>query len=67
VFYVGWLKTGEMLLNPLGEDPDDFEINAMVDRNMSVAFQIVDDHRSQVCALQVAQNTLLFKHISQHL
>jgi hypothetical protein len=36
IFYVGWLKTGEVLLNPLGEDDDDFDINYMVDRNMTV-------------------------------
>jgi hypothetical protein len=36
IFYVGWLKTGEGLLNPLGEDDDDFDINYLVDRHVQV-------------------------------
>jgi len=26
LFYVGWLKVGEDLLNPFGEDDEDFEL-----------------------------------------
>jgi hypothetical protein len=36
IFYVGWLKTGEALLNPMGDDDDDFDLNCMIDRNMKV-------------------------------
>jgi hypothetical protein len=39
IFYVGWLKTGEVLLNPLGEDDDDFDINFLIDRNVQVTFK----------------------------
>ena len=43
LFYLGWLKVAESLVNPFGEDDDDLEINALIDRNVKISNLIVDD------------------------
>ena len=34
--YMGWLKVAEALLNPYGDDDQDFDINFLIDRNLQV-------------------------------
>ncbi|GMS96232.1 hypothetical protein PENTCL1PPCAC_18407 [Pristionchus entomophagus] len=43
VFYIGWMKVAEALLNPMGEDDDDFECNWLLDRNLRIGLTIVDE------------------------
>uniref|UniRef100_A0A0M3HMH4 Bestrophin homolog n=1 Tax=Ascaris lumbricoides TaxID=6252 RepID=A0A0M3HMH4_ASCLU len=45
VFFVGWMKAAEVLLNPMGEDDDDFECNFLLDKNLATSLSIVDDCR----------------------
>uniref|UniRef100_A0A914VYN3 Bestrophin homolog n=1 Tax=Plectus sambesii TaxID=2011161 RepID=A0A914VYN3_9BILA len=46
-FYIGWMKVAEALVNPFGEDDDDFEVNWLLDRNLQVGLQIVDNVASE--------------------
>uniref|UniRef100_A0A0N4VJT1 Bestrophin homolog n=1 Tax=Enterobius vermicularis TaxID=51028 RepID=A0A0N4VJT1_ENTVE len=42
IFYMGWLKVAEAMLNPFGEDDDDFECNFLLDKNLSIGLTVVD-------------------------
>lgn len=42
VFYVGWLKVGQQLMRPFGEDDDHLEMNFFLDRHAMVAMYLAD-------------------------
>ena len=40
ISYFGWIKVAESLLNPFGDDDEDFQINYLIDRNFQVSCEI---------------------------
>ncbi|XP_015719165.1 bestrophin-1 [Coturnix japonica] len=51
-FYAGWLKVAEQLINPFGEDDDDFETNRLIDRNLQVSLMAVDEMHQDLPILE---------------
>ena len=43
ISYMGWIKVAETLLNPFGEDDEDFQLNDLIERHLKVALKIVED------------------------
>ena len=40
IAYLGWIKVAETLLNPWGDDDEDFQINYLIDRNFQVTLSL---------------------------
>ena len=43
LFFFGWLMVAEDLYNPFGEDDDDFDLDALLNRHILVAGKIVEN------------------------
>jgi len=43
LFYMGWLKVAETLLNPFGEDDDDFDTYYLIERNLQISYIMSDE------------------------
>uniref|UniRef100_F1L7E8 Bestrophin homolog n=1 Tax=Ascaris suum TaxID=6253 RepID=F1L7E8_ASCSU len=56
LFYLGWLKVGQYLMNPFGEDDDDFELNYVLDRNTCIANMMATELADQLPT--ISQNNL---------
>uniref|UniRef100_A0A0R3S180 Bestrophin homolog n=1 Tax=Elaeophora elaphi TaxID=1147741 RepID=A0A0R3S180_9BILA len=55
IIFYGWMKVAEGLLNPFGEDDDDFESNFLLDKNLAVSMCMVDDASDDAPELQKDQ------------
>ena len=42
ICYLGWVTVAKIMLNPFGEDPENFDTGYMVNRNLQTSLQIVD-------------------------
>ena len=41
--FVGWIKVADELLNPFGDDDEDFHINYVIDCNFQLSYLIFDE------------------------
>ena len=42
IVYFGWLHVAEVLINPFGEDDEDFDCNYIIDRNVQINYLEVE-------------------------
>lgn len=54
LFYMGWLKVAESIMNPLGQDDDDCEINYIINRNLAVSHFFILSSFFKVFSFQVS-------------
>jgi len=42
IFYVGWLQVAVTLINPFGDDDEDFDVDYLIDRNIQIGLFMVE-------------------------
>ena len=52
LFYFGWLKVSSVVYNPFGDDDDDFDVMAMIERHVKVCMAIVDEEEDEAPELR---------------
>ncbi|KAK6044146.1 Bestrophin [Cooperia oncophora] len=62
IFFVGWLKVAQVMLNPFGLDEDDFEIDMLIERNLQVGYSYVESLYERLPPLILVDVALLFPH-----
>jgi len=61
-FYIGWLKVGQYLMNPFGEDDDDFELNYVLDRNTCIANMMASELADQLPSQCSGEMSIILPH-----
>ena len=46
IFYFGWLHVSQVLINPMGEDDEDFDMNELLNRHLQISYRMVDGEES---------------------
>ncbi|VDM26033.1 unnamed protein product [Toxocara canis] len=62
LFYLGWLKVGQYLMNPFGEDDDDFELNYVLDRNTAIANMMATEVADQLPSISKNDLNVILPH-----
>ncbi|KAK0409208.1 hypothetical protein QR680_004404 [Steinernema hermaphroditum] len=62
LFYIGWLKVGQYLMNPFGEDDDDFELNYILDRNTYIANMMATELADQLPPMSTKDLNVVLPH-----
>ena len=63
IAYLGWIKVAECLLNPWGDDDEDFQVNYLIDRNFQVLLIFIMCTVFRMCWVLIFQIHIFLKQI----